>query len=237
MTKFNKIKKSTFAILALSLVLVAVLAFGGTYAYFSASDSLAGTRTLGTLTVDLAGTDTTLSLKADYIVPNERITDNSYALAYGTGDEATNINFYIRVVLTTSTTATGELPIGEVAIAELLQFSGMAKWVGVKDAASTTGTYTYYFVNAENKDTSANVASVAVATAPTTIDPIITVNAGVGHNGSRYYMGESVTVTLSVEVLQADYLYSSTEAATAKTVTQLHNDWSAKVANTTVVVG
>ena len=38
MTKYKKLTRSTFAIVALCLALVGILAFGGTYAYFSAID-------------------------------------------------------------------------------------------------------------------------------------------------------------------------------------------------------
>ena len=37
MTKSKKMKKSTFAIVIMSILMVAMLAFGGTYAYFTAS--------------------------------------------------------------------------------------------------------------------------------------------------------------------------------------------------------
>jgi len=71
MTKYSKIKKSSFAILALSLILVAILAFGGTYAYFSDSASLTGgSVTTGTLTL---GADTTITINEDSLVPNQTV--------------------------------------------------------------------------------------------------------------------------------------------------------------------
>ena len=67
MTKYKKVTKSAFAIVALSLILVAVLAFGGTYAYFSAKETANGTITMGTLGLS----ELTLTVQTDKIVPGQ----------------------------------------------------------------------------------------------------------------------------------------------------------------------
>lgn len=67
MTKYKKLTKSAFAIVALSLILVAVLAFGGTYAYFSAKETANGTITMGTLGL----AELTLTVETDKVVPGQ----------------------------------------------------------------------------------------------------------------------------------------------------------------------
>lgn len=73
MTKYKKLTKSTFAIIALSLVLVAVLAFGGTYAYFSANANASGSITTGTLKLTATSETLTLSATEDSLVPNQSV--------------------------------------------------------------------------------------------------------------------------------------------------------------------
>lgn len=67
MTKYKKLTKSTFAIIALSLVLVAVLAFGGTYAYFTAKNDKTGSITMGTLGLS----EITLTTQTNKVVPGQ----------------------------------------------------------------------------------------------------------------------------------------------------------------------
>jgi predicted ribosomally synthesized peptide with SipW-like signal peptide len=82
MTKINKLGKSTFVIAILSFVLVAVLAFGGTYAYFSATAEAGGTNvTLGTITL----TDTTTKAEGETLVTAGTILRN---LSDGLADSA-----------------------------------------------------------------------------------------------------------------------------------------------------
>jgi len=97
MTKINKLGKSTFVIAILSFLLVAVLAFGGTYAYFSAqSDTVSGSVTTGHLRItsikDGTGT-TSLTSTTQIAQPNEIIykdkTINTVVNA--------NISYYTRV--------------------------------------------------------------------------------------------------------------------------------------------
>ena len=73
MTKYSKIKKSSFAILALSLILVAVLAFGGTYAYFTdQTDKVSSTLTTASLSVDTNAASVVLATDS-IVVPNQPI--------------------------------------------------------------------------------------------------------------------------------------------------------------------
>ena len=69
MTKYSKIKKSSFAILALSLILVAVLAFGGTYAYFTDKATATDEITMATLGI----TEITLTVEDGKVVPGQDV--------------------------------------------------------------------------------------------------------------------------------------------------------------------
>lgn len=100
MTKINKLGKSTFVIAILAFLLVAVLAFGGTYAYFSdAADKVSGSITMGHLEIsDVTGGHLTgAAIKFDTTVaqPNQVILNDTFK-AKVTGD----IKYYTRVKLT-----------------------------------------------------------------------------------------------------------------------------------------
>ncbi len=123
MTKINKLGKSTFVIAILSFILVAVLAFGGTYAYFSAvSGRAAGTLKTGhlslTATGDIIDTINGFTVANNTIVqPGQNLVGT--AKADGTNDPDTltavvntNINYYIRVKFDVDIT-TGEYVNGE----------------------------------------------------------------------------------------------------------------------------
>lgn len=215
MTKYKKLTKSAFAIVALSLILVAVLAFGGTYAYFSAKDTVSGTATLGTLAVKLNVDSTSLTLETNEVVPNQEIfAGNTIAVTY----PDTNINFYARVKITAvfENAASITPGTGEPATNEVLTIGGMSGWV-------KSGDY-YYLATSETAATKATATS-----APATIAPTVTIAKEVGANGSKAYMGETITVTVVMEVLQAVYLASSTEAGDALSVTALAGAWDGYV--------
>jgi predicted ribosomally synthesized peptide with SipW-like signal peptide len=101
MSKINKLGKSTFVIAILSFLLVAVLAFGGTYAYFSdRADAISGDITTGHLTItSTSGTNTggvdgaTLKAVGVLAQPNQVIFNEETV----TAKINTNIAYYTRV--------------------------------------------------------------------------------------------------------------------------------------------
>ena len=112
MSKINKFGKSSFVVAILSFLLVAVLAFGGTYAYFSASAGAteADPFTVGTLNITLTdGEGEAYTMGAfeiiqpgQYILGSETfdadqnkyvVTDQELSVKFGT----TNINAYVRI--------------------------------------------------------------------------------------------------------------------------------------------
>lgn len=76
MTKYKKLTRSSFVIVALCLALVGILAFGGTYAYFSANASATGSVTAKTLKLEKKS-ELSISTTGK-IVPNQSVT---YSLA------------------------------------------------------------------------------------------------------------------------------------------------------------
>lgn len=119
MTKINKLGKSTFVIAILSFILVAVLAFGGTYAYFSSvSGRAAGKVTTGHLTLAVSEDDAAVSQINGYTIASNKIVQPGQRLVgAGNKDEdgnwtlnetseegadvnatvTSNINYYLRV--------------------------------------------------------------------------------------------------------------------------------------------
>lgn len=80
MTKINKLGKSTFVIAILSFLLVAVLAFGGTYAYFtSATEKAEGTFKTGK--VQISSEAATIVIDKEGVVPGAPIVDEAITLA------------------------------------------------------------------------------------------------------------------------------------------------------------
>ena len=243
MTKINKLGKSTFVIAILSFILVAVLAFGGTYAYFSASDSLtAAPVKTGILRLDLTnGTDdkAALTITDTLVVPNQQIINDTITL----DDGATNIPYYARAKYSVSVTLSDnvnkdedENPVHDTGCAEnitehldILNIVYDGEWM----QAGTSGVY--YYVGTLTPEegvtpTSADTnAAVVQPDANLQYTVQITVKDVVGAGECTYYQDATITITLSFEVVQAEYLDSSTTPTSDRTVDALHTLWNQKV--------
>jgi len=217
MTKYSKIKKSSFAILALSLILVAVLAFGGTYAYFSDKATATGSAKLGTLSIDLKEGSDAVSIFAEneIVQPNQSVFSSELTVDKG----ATNINFYLRVKITATVTpldaeAEHTASCGDAALtATDIVSTSLTGWTKVGD----------YWYQGANTDATATVNSANV-----NFTPSVVLNAAIGDGGCAFYMGANVAVAIEVEALQADYLTSNTAAASGWKVSDLATNWEAK---------
>ena len=77
MTKTKKkMSKSTFAIIIMAVAMVAMLAFGGTFAYFTAeANDATGTTTVGTVEIS-TGASATIAEATDFAVPGSTIYEN-----------------------------------------------------------------------------------------------------------------------------------------------------------------
>lgn len=222
MTKYSKIKKSTFAIIALSLILVAILSFGGTYAYFSASADAKGTVNIGTLKVSFDG-GTSLSLENKIVVPNQDILQGqTFKLKF----DETNIKFYLRIRVDAQIKDEEISPgTGEPAVSECIDLTGF----GDKFRVSTGHTYYYVGdVSEPGQDPDPKAKPIDLTNGGTTdfesLTIGITLNKDVGKGGSTAYMGKTITITITVEVLQADYLESTSAATDGISISELNGD-------------
>ncbi len=99
--KSRKMTKSTFAIIIMAIAMVAMLAFGGTYAYFTATATEnSATITTGSvkLTASDIGTSSNYTLTAENVVPGDVISNKPITLT--TESKGTDVYIAIRVVLT-----------------------------------------------------------------------------------------------------------------------------------------
>lgn len=106
MTKSKKMKKSTFAIVIMAILMVAMLAFGGTYAYFTASVT-AKNAGFTTGKVMITG-ESTITATKEKIVPGDKVFEEDTAITYTNGS---NVNTFVYATLTF--TYTGDIYDGD----------------------------------------------------------------------------------------------------------------------------
>lgn len=240
MTKFNKIGKSTVAIAILSFLLVAVLTFGGTYAYFSAkTESVGGSVTMGTLYVDLTdGTNVLTGTSAlgtfSNALPGQEILKKTYTVDM-TKTKTSTISAFIRVKITAELdedlmndgkTAFEGNDGGDATITPAKVFtisSSSDNWF-----YNESDGYTYYV----NSKVGALNAYVLRLTDSAELPVSIILNKDIGDNGSAFFMGANGTFEIQVEAIQADYLDSSDAEEGANvpyTVAQIAAKWETVV--------
>lgn len=179
MTKYSKMKKSSFAILALSLILVAVLAFGGTYAYFTASANASDTITMGNLVLNDGTAALTFDLTNDEVVPGQVIINETNKL---TLKVTTNIKTMMLAEITAVTTSGTNV---------VLTFTEGAKWTPVTGA-------TGYFAFEPSTDvfyTEENDAALDLIT-----------GLAIDRSNGNSIMNSVVTITVNVWAMQYEYL-------------------------------
>jgi predicted ribosomally synthesized peptide with SipW-like signal peptide len=241
MTKINKLGKSTFVIAILSFVLVAVLAFGGTYAYFSANASKEGSFNLGRLrvvSVDGEGTSGAFEFASTIAVPNQTIEETVTATI------DSNINYYVRAIVTVEVdecttssgdghnfahshtcTEKGDKLQGDETNLAILDITGIGGSAWTKITDNTDNLDYYYLALVDSK--------VPVQTKDTdeqSITVTIKVNDWVGADGCNFWMDATVTVTVEFQTLQADCLAQAPVDGYA-TSQDLHDDWKAYASN------
>lgn len=241
MTKINKVGKSTFVIAILSFLLVAVLAFGGTYAYFSANTETAtGKMTVGSLYVYLL--EGTNELKGDNVLgdigivqPNQEILKKTYKVDIKKTQNST-INAFVRVKVEAALTGVAYTDNtkedGDITPQTIFTITAGGKWYQHTDG------YAYYVQNVDDTDTDGTKCTVAELTpsASSADLPIsIVLNKNVGKGGSTYFMGKTGTFSISVEAIQADYLDVSDKETgddTTYTVKAIADKWRTVVDKT-----
>lgn len=236
MSKINKLGKSTFVIAILSLVLVAVLTFGGTYAYFSAKTKTEVTDSivLGTLKLDEGAFNASNTVFGDKDIaqPNQKLfgVDGQSFSVKTTSD--TNISYYTRVKFTVTVKAKDgaehknisgddlghtkdtkdnlnaiEILIIEIAndadnASEDTKIWGRGAVQGVDGFESTEASSYYYY---KLQPTTIEQDNKTEHTETFTINNL-QVKPVIGIDYCTYWMGATITVSFTFEVLQADFL-------------------------------
>ena len=231
MSKSNKLSKSTLIIAILSVLLIAVLTLGGTYAYFSdKADGPAGTATLGHLEIkSVTGTTATWeALSTTKFEANAPIfTNESIKVAMvteDTSDKDTNINFFMRVQLDVAVAGAGthlqsgepaQKSCGEGADDDAVTFTLVTEdtnWELIETGAGAGWYYLAYTANGYTGDQTLTVNSK--------------VAEWVGANGCEALMDATAAFTIKVEVLQAKHLTGTFTNGTQ----DLADAWDALVA-------
>ncbi len=241
MTKINKLGKSTFVIAILSFLLVAVLAFGGTYAYFSDSAEVnAKPVTMGTLQLDVSapeGQESIFVKEGTIAVPNQKII-NGETIDIAMTQE-TNIAYFLRFKIETEVTGATTHNGGTAGAAESentgdnvgddhtkilnVTVGGSEGWVTSGDLDDVTeGVQAdgyYYLPYDEDGYTKGDDKNITFT---------VQIHDWVGANGCTAYMGATVNVKVTVEALQAAEL--PTEGTNAVTdLKSLAKHWNALV--------
>lgn len=209
MTKINKLGKSTFVIAILSFLLVAVLAFGGTYAYFSAVAAPAEADiTMGYLRIGTEGAtwDTAAIQAIGKAVPNQPIIDANNGACTVAVDA--NVRYFVRAKITYSVelaeahkneTEESKCPDAEKEVLLITANLSKAEGTGLGWLA---GTYV-----AENSEGYYYLNTVQAATAGTHSFSITArVNPELGQVSSQHFMEAVITITVTFDVIQADYI-------------------------------
>ena len=210
--KSKKMTKSTFAIIIMAVIMVAMLAFGGTYAYFTASSG-AKTGSVTTGTLNIGGT-LTFSASDDSLVPNQVVTigDMSTVTVTGTTVAAYRVKFEITSIMDGSDDVT-EAKKAKFSI-DILDDSNKTLLVGATENAAAELTWTkhtdnyYYYKYAKTGTNDEN--DVGLGGTLNTILPQLTIK--LDSSADDTYQGLTVNYTITIQAAQAEYIASSTEA-------------------------
>ena len=186
-TKSKKMTKSTFAIIIMAVVMVAMLAFGGTYAYFTATASeVKNTVTTGTVKLNA---NTMATLVSDKVVSGSSLIDTGSVQV----TSASNVDTYVFVTFSVTFDGAGNPKKSAAECTTegdyFLDVTQAAGWTPVSDETNVYGRL------------------VTAAEANTPIDVC---------TGIRFYgysqstesttgtlMNKTITITISSEAIQA----------------------------------
>jgi len=224
MSKINKLGKSTFVIAILSFILVAVLAFGGTYAWFSdtAKTPASSTINLGTLIIDdevVLADGAELVESGKFAVPNQKIIDGKVSTNVNS-----NINYYVRAIVTVTFTLADNTPadaenghvcdtncseddknLNNPIIYSVLDAAGKTI---IGSADKTPDSEAWLTVAGAEGTTYLYLKEVQEAGTSFELDIDAKVNSAVGTLESQHYMGATFTISVNFQVCQADFTTS-----------------------------
>ena len=177
--------KSTFAIIIMGIVMVAMLAFGGTFAYFTATTT-AKTGTFKTGTVNLSAGDYTISTST--LVPGDAIVDK--AVTYeNKSDDATYV--FVKYNVAVDETSEVQLPVG-TTVDSLIAADGLG--TGWQKLTEVDGVY-YKALDAATAETKTLTFANGIK-----LNPSLASNSHNGTAGSL--MNIKLTLTISARSIQ-----------------------------------
>ena len=215
MTKTKKkMSKSTFAIIIMAVAMVAMLAFGGTFAYFTATATDAtGSATVGTVEISTAGS-TTIATASTYAVPGSTIYNNQSVSLTNTS----TVDIYVFATLSAQIDGqdlfvrTGEDPDYSYSSAISAELGSVtaSTWAEV---TGHEGEGVYGYMVAGNTTPTAIADFVFTVTLNENIEELHTQGAFISNNiytdqaGTAYSQaleGKTITVTVSFDAIQAE---------------------------------
>ena len=193
--KSKKMTKSTFAIIIMAIAMVAMLAFGGTYAYFTATANATGGKvTAKTLTIGGQAEGTTVTLGADSkIVPGQtiEITELDNLTAAGDTVAAFRIKLELgKVYQSNGTTEFSDENLSTYVKVEMLNAEGTDKdsnWIDGGDG------YLYYNTITDG-DTFAKLG-----------DKVGKMNVSLSADAGNAYQGIIINFSIKFEAMQAEF--------------------------------
>lgn len=160
-TKKKKMSKSTFAIIIMAIAMVAMLAFGGTYAYFTATATTKTTGKFTTGSIKLeANDDAKFTASLTNVVPGDELSTG--ALTLETTSSGTDSYIAIRVTITATDSSGTTLVLDGTSLASPKGLLSSTPYTG-STWVPGTGKYTNVFV-------------LAATTTPTPVPTAQTIN-------------------------------------------------------------
>lgn len=192
--KSKKMTKSTFAVIIMAVLMVAMLAFGGTYAYFTASSGeKTGTATTGTLTI---GGTVEFAASDESLVPNQTITLGTPSTLTVTGTTIAAYRVAFSYTLTKGGSAFTETKGQEKFSLDMVDGEGTS----VVGATWTKHTDGYYYYNkVATGDSIANLGTIVSA-----------FQIALDDSADDTYQGITVNYTITIQAAQAEYVDGTT---------------------------
>ena len=207
MTKAKKkMTKSTFVIIIMAVAMVAMLAFGGTFAYFTASTTdKSGTITTGKVQLNASGD---FVAELNNIMPGDEITNGKITLSTAESTEAT----YVAIRYTITANDSTGTPIDDLSTINLESVLDL-KWV----ESDTDGIYVYSDTSTDATPVNAGT-TIDVTTAALVFDADDNWVQGEGSSTAKL-MGATITIKFEARSIQSSG-FENAAAAVAELVTK-----------------
>ncbi len=220
-TKKRKMSKSTFAIIIMAVVMVAMLAFGGTYAYFTATATkkTTGKFTTGSIKLE-SNDDATFVSGLTNVVPGDALTTGVLTLT--TTSAGTDSYIAIKVTIEATDAKGATLDLTGTSLESAIGLLATEPTTGSKWVAGT-GNYTNVFVLAATK----TPTKVATAQTIKITDEALIFQADDDWNqttadgspddyiSNSKLMGATLNITIEARSVQSDNWNDGSEDASA----------------------